>query len=299
MKISRIIGAVLLSAIFSIPAISFAGFGVSPGQVFKDKLVPGSSFVETIMLVQGAPESALPVLVSIESSNITDWISFPDGSEFIIPKGVQQYPLKVRVDVPKDAELDIYKAFVRIATDPSGGASGDNQIAVTIGGRIDFELTVGDDVIVDYEVVLLDILDIKEGDRPEIKVKIRNNGNVPAAPDSASFDLFDKFGQTRLAFATSRAEDFEKVAPFSEDTIIIDFPLDIKIAVGQYRGHAKVFDDEGTILREVKIPFDVLEKTFLEKYGLVIGIVAIVLILGVGTLLFILRKRKKSSVLEI
>jgi hypothetical protein len=267
-----------VATIFLLPGLASAGFGVSPPFIIEDRLVPGSSFERKIFLVQGAPERDLPASVSVESNEIKDWISFPNGSEFIIPNGVQQFPLVVRTEVPEDAELGIYRAFVRISTVPEKADEG-GEIAIALGGLVEVELTVGDDIIVDYEIVRVEILDIKEGDSPQASIRIRNKGNAPIAPDGASFELFDKYGNTRLAFSSSKKDAFDRVPAFSEDEIIISFPIDVRIAIGEYWGHVKVYNDKGEVLGQVRTIFDVREKTFFEKYGL--------WLYGIGGLIFL------------
>lgn len=269
LKIKLALIAVLMVG-FVNPELVSAGFGVSPPFIIEDRLVPGSSFERKISLVQGNPERNLPASVSVESDEIKNWISFPNGAEFVIPVGVQQYPLLIRTEVPENAELGVYKAFVRISTVPEKADEG-GEIAIALGGLIEVELTVGDDIIVDYEIVRVEILDIKEGDSPQASIRIRNNGNAPIAPDSASFELFDKYGNTRLAFGASRKDTFQRVPAFSEDEIVVSFPIDVRLAIGEYWGHVKVYNDKGEVLGQVRNIFDVKEKTFVEKYGLWLG----------------------------
>src|SRR3989338_4700146 len=124
-------------------ATAQAGFGVSPPSIKETRLVPGSRITRTIYLIQGNPEKDVSMDVAVESKDIKDWLSFEPAGSFTIPAGVQQFPLKVTVVVPEDAELGIYKAFIRPSTNPENAKSG---VAISLGGRIDVELTVGNDV---------------------------------------------------------------------------------------------------------------------------------------------------------
>jgi len=250
----------------------FAGFGVSPGVLEEEKLVPGSSFERTIYLVQGTPDKEITIEASIESEEIKDWISFKEGDRFVIPAGVQQFPLTVSVTVPNDAELGEYSAFIRVNTVPE--KSEDSQITIALGGRIDVRLTVGDDVISEFSVKSMKLFDIKENKKPKAAIVITNTGNVSTAPDSVTFELFNKYGDVRLAFAENK--DFEKVRAFSEKEIILEFPIDIKLAPGEYWGHAKVYND-GVVIKELRTVFNVTEISLVEKL-LIPGITLIIIL---------------------
>ena len=107
--------AFLLAAL--LPSSVFA-FGISPGGIREDRLVPGSVVTRTISLVQGNPKADLSMAVLIDSKDMKDWLSFEQGEEFVIPAGVQQFPFRITVTVPKDAEFGNYSAFVRLRQKP-------------------------------------------------------------------------------------------------------------------------------------------------------------------------------------
>lgn len=286
------IWALFLFVLVLIPFISEAGFGVSPAKVIEENLVPGSHYENTVYLVQGDPKEDLEVRVTVESDKIKDWVSIDGGQDQVIPAGVQQYPVKLIIDVPEDAELNVYKAFVRISTVPEKGNT-DGNIAIAIGGRIDLEFIVGDNVVQEYEVTSLDILDIKQNQDPTVEVKIKNTGNVSAAPSAASFELFNKFGTVRLGYA--EFEKFNPVKSFSTETQKATFPVDIRFAPGEYWGEVKIYNESGTVIKELRTVFDVSEVGpldlalvyLLDYYWL--GIIAVVIIF-----LFIVLKLKKN-----
>ena len=270
---------------------AFAGFGVSPGQITEENLVPGSRFESTIYLVQGNPELDLPVEATVDSDEIKDWVTFKNGDKFTIPSGVQQYPLEIVVEVPDNADLGIYKAFIRVKTVPDQ-ANTDGTVAIAIGGRVDLNVTVGDDVIEEYEVTSIEILDIREGDDPAINVKVKNTGNVPVAPSLATFELFNRFGTVRLGFAES--DKFKKTPSFSEDEQQLNFPIDVRFAPGEYWGHVKIHDEEGKVIKELKTVFDVKEVTLFEKivgyWWIIVILIALYLVHSIWK-----KKRKKSG----
>ncbi len=276
-----------LIAVFLLgPNVSQAGFGVSPGKIIEDNLVPGSYYETTVYLVQGDPKQDLNINIGVESEYIKDWVTIIDGNQQVIPKGVQQFPLKLAIEVPEDADLNIYKAFLRINTVPEAGNT-DGQIAISIGGRIDLELTVGDDIISQYEIISLDILDIKQVEDPTVVVKIRNEGNVSAAPYAASFELFNKFGTVRLGYADF--EDFNPVKSFSEESQKITFPVDVRLAPGEYWGEVKIYNDKGEVIKELRTVFDVSEvNNFDLVWAYIVDNIWLVYIAGIAILLIVL-----------
>ncbi len=289
MNLSRlIIGIAIVSAsVVGWASSTYAGFGVSPGQIQEDKLVPGALMEKTIYLVQGTPTEDLPIRVSVESPNIQDWITIPDGPDQVIPAGQQQFPVRLSIHVPEDASLGIYRAFVRVTTIPPKAEG--SQITIALGAKVTVDLTVGDDVVSEFSVKSIKIQDIHERQDPRVSVTIVNTGNVPAAPENASFELFNKYGQIRLAYAEN--DDFEETPPFQERTIDLRFPLDVRLGIGEYWGHVKIYDD-GIVVKELKTIFNVTERTWLERYmyaliGSGIGIIILLLII-VG---YLARKR--------
>ena len=240
----------------SLPFVASAGFGVSPPEIKTDRLIPGSHFETTIFLVRGVPDDPVDIKITVDSKEIKNWITFEQGTNFIIPAGVQQFPLNVIIDVPEKAPLDIYKAFIRINTNPKKVIES-GEVAVSIGGRVDVELTIGDDLISSFLIKRVQILDVREGDFPKVSITIENTGNTPIAPGSVSFDLFNKFGDVRLAFA--EITDIEDIPSFKKDTITLEFPIDIKMAIGEYWGTVRIYDEDGKSVSEVKNVFNVKE----------------------------------------
>lgn len=282
------------------PFLVYAGFGVTPPNIYADRLVPGATLTKTIYLVQGNPERDVEVHATIESRDIKDWISIDQGSEFTIPRGVQQYPLNITIAVPSDAELGEYTASVRVKTvpEPSNAQEGGSGVAIALGGLIEIEAVVGDDIVVEFKINGLDILDIKEHEPLQARVHIDNTGNVPTAPDSASFELFDKFGNQRLAFATAEAEQFPKVPAFTEESIVVKFPVDTVLAVGEYWGHVKIYNEEGKVLRELRTIFNVHERTFLDMLMSTEGLIGSLILLCAVLFFIVQRMRKRKSAPE-
>lgn len=279
--------ALLFVGVLLVPCSAKAGFGVSPGALKEESLVPGSTLERTIYLVQGNQDQDIPVKVSVESKDIQNWITFKNGNEFIIPARVQQFPLDVVIKVPEDADLGNYDAFIRVSTQPKQVEN--SQITIALGGVVSVNLVVGDDVVSRFEVKSIDILDVREGDKPKISVTILNTGNVPVAPENSSFELFNKYGEVRLAYGEN--DNFEKVPSFSEKKITLEFPLNVTLGVGEYWGHAKIYNNE-KVVKELKTVFDVTEKRFVEKHLYSIIAIGAVVLITIAFLLFRPKRRR-------
>lgn len=273
-----------LLTILSFSSVAHAGFGVSPGVINEDKLVAGTKLNRVIYLVQGNQTEDMKVKVSIESKDMADWITFKNGNEFTIPAGQQQYPLNVQINVPKGAKLGIYNAFIRVSTFPTKVDG--SQITVALGGKVTVSLTVGNDVISSFNVKSINVLDVSEGDLPKAEVVVVNTGNVPVAPENSSFELFNKYGEIRLAYGEN--DLFSKTDPFSEGKTTLTYPLDVRLSVGEYWGHVKIYHD-GKVIKELRTVFNVLPKTFIEK-----NIYAILAIIVILLFVFILWKKKRN-----
>lgn len=275
----------LVAMLFFAPLIASA-FGVSPPFVNADKLVKGSRYEATIFLVQGQPEQDLEVKAIFDvPEKIAKWVSVDKGEQFVIPKGVQQFPIKVRIQVPEDAGLGVYHGYLRVNTVPK--AKEGDQISISVGARIDLNFTVGEGAFLDYVIRRLDILDIEEGDLPQIVITLENTGNVAAGPERATMDLLDKYGNVRLGFAQN--EDLPEVPAFETKTFTVEFPIDLKLGIGEYWAEARLYRD-GQISKSLKTVFNVTERKI--NYALYAGIGSVIIVLAI--LSFLWRKRSKK-----
>jgi len=290
-------GVFLVALSLFVPVGVFAGFGVSPGAVRENRLTPGATITRTIYLVQGNPDVDVEIIAEIEARDIRDWITIDPGISFVIPAGVQQFPMGVTIQVPRDAGFGKYSGVVRVRTQPPA-AKESGSVAISLGGLVDIDLTVGDDVVLEYRVKGLRVLDVKEREPLQVSARIENTGNVPASPDSATFELFDKFGNTRLAFITAEQEQFPRVPAFTEESVLLTFPVDIVLAPGEYRSHVKVFNEDGDVLREVKLGFSVIERGFFDDIGKYIAIAVGVIVVFVVLALLFKRRRARASFVD-
>ena len=244
--------------------VQAGGFGVSPPQIIADNLLKGSVYEQIITLVQSEPDKDLQAEIVFDAPEIESWISVDKGVSFILPKGEQQFPIKIKISVPEDALMGKYKGYIRINTQPvaTEETREGSSVSINFGGRIDLDLTVGDNVIEEFEILAITIKDIESGWPLSAFVKVQNTGNVPIKLDRATFDLFDKYNSARLGYG--QTEEFEFVSPYSVKESMMRFPIDLKLGLGEYSGTVKVYKDD-KVVKELQTSFRVVEKGALSS----------------------------------
>src|SRR4030043_2392076 len=131
-KIGFILVIALLILFLFNANIVFAGFGITPSTIWNDHLLPGSHFEETVYLVQSKPEKDLLAKIEVDAPEIKDWVSIDRGFEFTIPAGSQQFPIKVIIDVPQNAEFKNYGGRIWVKTMPAA-KEGEGMVTGALG----------------------------------------------------------------------------------------------------------------------------------------------------------------------
>ena len=253
-----------LAAIFLLvpSGVAEAAFGISPPFVNPDNLMPGSVYSQTVFLVQDQPNEDLKIQAELEiNERARKWITINDGKEIIILKGTRQFGVPIVIRVPKDAGLGAYSGNLRFVAVPAQTG----QVTIALGVQVAINLSVGNNIYRKFEVPLIRFLDIEEGWGPKVYLKADNQGNVPEIFNRATYELFDKYGATRLAYLQKEG-DFEEVPPFTVAEQIIDFPLDLHLGLGQYWGSVS-FVQEGKVIATQRTIFNVLKKGSLSRPG--------------------------------
>jgi len=260
-KISLILLLVFFLLLFSWVNLAF-GFGISPPRVFNDHLIPGAHFEQTITLTQARPETPLKIEVIIDAPEIEDWIEIKPGKSFIIPAGVQQFPMKVSVSVPKDAGYATYQGKLTIRAIPAEG--GEGQIAVVTGAVADIQLRVSGEEFSDFRLKGVDTPNIEEGDPIKVVMKLENLGNVKVRPSRVYLRIFDQYGQGVVE--EGEATGMNWIEPFKTGKVIAKMPN--KLSIGEYWAEIEIYKDGELVLLD-KRKFHVVEKGALGKiFGL-------------------------------
>ena len=257
-KISKIWLVVVLMLL--IAGSCQAGLGISPSQWIEKHALRGSSIEKIFTLSRAEPKEDLYFKAEIEGE-IKDWIKIDKGLEFVMPKGKQQFPIRVSIDVPEDAEYKNYQGSIRLKSEPKAEAT--EGIGVVLSALIQIDLTVSEEEFLDYEVLQIAIPKQEEGKPLKVVLKIWNRGNVEAKPTKLTADFWDKYKWEQLE--SKEITDFSKIeaiASFSEGEIKLELP--IKFEPEQYWANIKVYQDE-ELLKVADIFFEIVKARSLEK----------------------------------
>jgi hypothetical protein len=231
-----------------------AAFGISPPFLNADHLVPGSVYVQTIYLVQDQPNEDLNMAAKLDIKEpARSWITIDKGFNFVIPKGVRQFPVDVKISVPKDASLGAYSGTLTFTTVPAKTG----QVTIALGVQVAINMTVGTGIFEKFSVPVIQFPDIEEGWNPLVYIKFNNEGNIPESFDGATFELLDQYGGVRLAYVEKKG-DFPETPPFSVREYTIEFPISFHLGIGEYWGVVNLYKN-GKVVASQRTVFQVLK----------------------------------------
>lgn len=238
-------------------------FGISPPRVFNDHLVPGAHFEQTIILTQAEPKQPLKIKVIIDAPEIEDWIEIQPGKEFTIPSGRQQFPMRVIVNVPKDAGYDTYQGTITVRA-ISGERKG--QITILTGAVANIRLVVSGEEFSDFKLRGIKVSNIEEGDPIRVIIELENLGNVKVRPSKVYLRIFDQYHQSLLE--SGEATDMNWVEPFEKGKVTAKMPT--KLGIGEYWAEIEIYK-KGELLIEDKRKFHIVEKGTIKPYLTFLG----------------------------
>lgn len=227
---SVIISALSFFAAFLFGAhTAFAGFGITPPYLRSDALTQGSHFTQEIIIVRGDPIEDLKTEITLNVPGINQWITVDKGLTFILPKGQQQVPITLTVDVPKDAQFGAYTGNIRIRTSSLQEAT--TGVSIALGAQVDVDLKVVNEIY-DFDVRRVELSEAEEGhkvwwlDFPgKIKfwMHVENTGNIPSSPSRVHFDIYTKVG-AKLLESFDSTNNIEKIEPFATKKVLAELP---------------------------------------------------------------------------
>ena len=228
---------------------AFAGFGVSPAEIYNDSLKPGSTFEKEIVLSRSDPEENLKVIIETDLNETESWIRFEPGKEFIFPKGETRKTIKAIVSIPNNAELKNYKGLLRIKA--SSADTSNSGVSIVQGARMEVTLITTS--------INVDILSIKSLNIPDVDfqkpikllVSVQNGGNTEIAPSKIILEIQDL---TKNIIETQEVTKLEKTPSNTTKEIIAEFKNNLNS--GEYFGIVKVYLDD-KLLRSDRLVFRV------------------------------------------
>lgn len=246
-KLSFLILAIILPFLMVKPA--FAGFGVSPAEIYNDSLKPGSKFEKDIVLSRSDTDENLKVVIETDLGDAGSWIKFDPGTEFIFAKGETRKTVKATVSVPNNAELKNYKGFLRIKASSMDSTS--SGVSIIKGARMEVNLVTTS--------LSVDILNIKGLNIPDVDfqkpikllVNVQNNGNTDISPSKVILEVQDLNKNT---IETQNVTKIEKVSSNTTKEITAEFKNDLNS--GEYFGNVQVFLGD-KLLRSDRLVFKI------------------------------------------
>jgi hypothetical protein len=234
---------------FFIVKPAFAGFGISPAEIYNDSLKPGAKFEKEIVLSRSELDENLKVVIETDLGEIESWIKFEPGKEFIFPKGQQRKTVKAIITVPNDAELKNYKGFLRIkASSADAAASG---VSIVKGARMEVTLVTTSINISVLNIKNLVIPDVDFKEPIKLLVTVQNNGNTEIAPSKIILEIQDL---NKKVIETQEVTKLEKVAPNTTKEITAEFKNNLNGS--ENFGIVKVYLDD-KLLRSDRLVFRV------------------------------------------
>lgn len=243
--------AVLALALVVFPSQVFAGFGVSPSNIMHENITPGGHFEQEITLSRSDPYEDLEIIIEPSLDEMKDWFSFKPGMSFIFPAGEQRLVVTAIVDVPADAPLKHYEGLVRIKAQSTDGA--DSGVSVVKGSRLDVDIVVTNDAIVQLVAKRLKMRDVNGDETLKLDMDVTNNGTTPAAPNVKLTIL--NLQQNELE--SLEANDLPLVN--ANETKAITAEFDTKIGAGEYFAIVQIMHD-GQLLRQERLVFRVSDR---------------------------------------
>lgn len=226
-----------LIGLFSWTSFVQAGFGVTPPYINNSHLTPGSHYETTIYLVRGEPIEELTAEVSIDAPEIESWITIEKGLSFPLPKGIDQFPMKVTIDVPSDASLGDYQGYLRVRAVPSKNSGG--QVSTVLGARIDIGINVTNEGFSSFEVEGITVPNFEKGSPLIVLVRLRNDGNVQARPSKVHLDIYDI--SHRKLLESRDITELGWIKPFETSQIQGSSPVELEL--GEYWADVSVYRD--------------------------------------------------------
>jgi len=262
MRIKTATILVIVLVVLFLGNIAYAGLGISPSDWIEKNALRGSHIEKTFTLSRSNPDEDLYFKAEI-GGEIKDWLKIDKGIEFTMPKGAQQFPIKITVDIPQNADFKSYQSEIRLKSESKSKEASGMGSSVVLNALIKINLTVSDTGVLDYEILQIAIPKQEEGDPINILLKILNRGNAQAKPTRLTIDFFDKYKQAKIdSRDLTDFSNIKAVVAFSEGEIKLEIPM--QLAIEQYWAKVTVYQDE-KVLKSEEITFDIVARGSLKK----------------------------------
>ena len=218
----------------------FAGFGISPAEIYNDHLKPGAVFEKEIVISRSEADEDLKVVIETDLGEAESWIKFEPSKEFVFPKSERRKTIKAIITVPKNVETKNYQGVLRIKA--SSMDSSGSGVSIVQGARMEVTLVTTS--------LNVNILNVKGTRLPDVDwqqplklfVNIENSGNTEIAPEKIILEIQDL---NKSPIETQETTKIEKIGPNTTKEIFVEFKNNL--SGGEYFGIVKVYSDSREI----------------------------------------------------
>lgn len=237
MKLTKLLLLILITFLpLAVVKPVFAGFGISPAEIYNDHLKPGAIFEKEIVISRSEANEDLKVVVETELGEAESWIRFEPSKEFVFPKNENRKTIKAIIAVPKNAETKNYQGVLRIKA--SSMDSSGSGVSIVQGARMEVTLVTTS--------LNVNILSVKGTRLPDVDwqqplklfANIENSGNTEIAPEKITLEIQDL---NKTPVETLETTKIDKIGPNTTKEIFVEF--ENNLAGGEYFGIVKVFSD--------------------------------------------------------
>lgn len=247
-KLTKILLSLLLFFVLS-TTFSFAGFGVSPTDIYSEHLKPGASFTQEFTLSRSDATSDMNIEILPDLGEMNPWFSFGPNTSFVFKKGETTKKFQVNVKVPSGAKYSDYKGAIRVNALPSLQAVG--GVSITQGLRLNAYLVVTEQDFRELSILSIKALDSQEGKPIRVEIVGENTGNVDASP-TLKVTVMDMLMNV---LEVHEVANFGFVSPNETKTLIAE--IESQLPTGEYFINVQVLLD-GKVLREERLVFNIV-----------------------------------------
>lgn len=239
---------------------AFAAFGVSVENmetpmsgvdVFFSKMIRGG-YAERFIHLSSSEPGTITSKITV-SGDISEWITFEQGTAIDVPQNTD-VKVKMIVRLPETAANGIYNGVVIILAEPKESSEGSYAMSIVSGVSLRTRIEITGEQMYSFSVSEISIGDTEVGIPIKVSAKIKNDGNVAVKPlvkvtisDNEGKEMSsDEYKETTILASTS-------------DEIVFAVPSE-NLKEGQYWANVSVYYEDGTLAKEARSTFDVLEK---------------------------------------
>jgi hypothetical protein len=156
-------------------------------------MLPGTTFEQIINLSRDDVSEEFKISSRITGDKmLLKWITIQDEKTLKMKVGQSILPIKVIVNVPKQAAIKNYIGGIFVALKPASvEEGGSGEVAISLGAHIAVNITVTGNKVSDYNVKSVSADPAKEGEPFYLNVEVQNLGNTDIDEPTGQIDIYN------------------------------------------------------------------------------------------------------------